>query len=351
MAQGRPILPVLLAFVLCSCATTTIRPTASPAALDAEARLQMVMAERDFLLKLEKVDRVAWSLMEANTELCGSQLTWKLGFSFADASDYPRNRAIFEEAYGMKLSKLVLLQVTPNGPAAQAGAQKGDIILKVEGQHVENKKDAFEILNKRGRPQDPVTLGIERNGSVFDITVPSVQLCDYPVTLQLSSAVNAYANGRGITIFTGMVKFTRTDDELAAILGHEMAHNIMGHRKAKQGNALLGILLFDLPAAIFTGSNPRIGEQVGAQAFSQDFESEADYVGLYLTARAGYDIQNVADIWRRMAIENPGAITLGNTHPSTSARFVNLEADRDEIYAKMKAHQELVPNIKRKDHK
>jgi hypothetical protein len=69
-------------------------------------------------------------------------------------------------------------------------------------------------------------------------------------------------------------------------------------------------------------------------------------VGLYYVARAGYDIEHAADFWRRMAVNEPKAMQGGLTHPSAPARFVALEAARDEIKAKIAAGKPLVPEMK-----
>jgi predicted Zn-dependent protease len=83
--------------------------------------------------------------------------------------------------------------------------------------------------------------------------------------------------------------------------------------------------------------------------YSQDFESEADYVGLYVVARAGMPIDNAPRFWRRMGSQvAPGAISHGTTHPPTAQRFVALEAAVAEIKAKQAAGQPLLPNEKSK---
>jgi hypothetical protein len=88
------------------------------------------------------------------------------------------------------------------------------------------------------------------------------------------------------------------------------------------------------------------GGRLGGQAFSVDFENEADYVGIYFMANANYKIDNVALFWRRMAQENPNAITLSSTHPSTSARFVSIEKTIAEIKQKQINNKPLKPEMK-----
>lgn len=90
-----------------------------------------------------------------------------------------------------------------------------------------------------------------------------------------------------------------------------------------------------------------LGSDIGGAAFSQGFESEADYVGLYHTARAGYPIAEAPKFWRRMAASNPGAIHIaGSTHPSTAVRFLALEESVKEIQRKKAAGIRLAPEEK-----
>jgi len=57
--------------------------------------------------------------------------------------------------------------------------------------------------------------------------------------------------------------------------------------------------------------------QTGMMAFSVAFEMEADYVGAYYAARAGYDISGAAEVWRAMSLEDPTSIRMGTDHPTS----------------------------------
>ena len=117
------------------------------------------------------------------------------------------------------------------------------------------------------------------------------------------SRINAFADGEAVYMMAGMMRFAENDQELALILGHELAHNVEAHISAKKVNATIG-LVFDLLAA-GAGVNTRGAfSQAGANSYSQDFESEADYVGLYYLARAGIEVDGAAYFWRRMAAEH-----------------------------------------------
>ncbi len=89
------------------------------------------------------------------------------------------------------------------------------------------------------------------------------------------------------------------------------------------------------------------GANYGARANSQDYESEADYVGTYYAARAGYNVENAADVIRRFAVLDPNAIHLrGGTYPSTALRFLAIEETAREIRNKQVAGGAVVPNLR-----
>jgi predicted Zn-dependent protease len=87
---------------------------------------------------------------------------------------------------------------------------------------------------------------------------------------------------------------------------------------------------------------------MGAGAYSQEFESEADYVGLYIMANSGMPIADAPKFWRRMAAAFPSNIkaNYSASHPSTSYRMVALEETVREINVKVEKSEPLLPNMK-----
>ncbi len=236
--------------------------------------------------------------------------------------------------------------VGPGGPADVAGLARGDVVVSVDGQPVETRKRARELLSEALKAGRPAVLETRRDGATSSHTLTPFKICGYPVLMDPSAEINAHASGDAIYINKGIIKFVKNDDELAAIVGHEMAHNVRQHLRDQDFNAAVGHLLVDLPIRLLLGVNTYAGARVGAQMFSPEYEAEADYVGLYYAARAGYDIHNVADVWRRMSVEYPQIITLVTTHPSNSQRFVGLAADAAEIDRKRAEGLPLVPDLK-----
>ena len=126
----------------------------------------------------------------------------------------------------------------------------------------------------------------------------------------------------------------------------------MKHIEARKHNATvagLGGLLLDIGfLALGVNTNAAFSDaaaKAGAQAYSVEFEQEADYVGLYILARTGYPLDGASDVWRLMAAENPASIVLRRTHPTAPERFVAIEKTIDEIKAKRAAGLPLFPEL------
>jgi len=190
--------------------------------------------------------------------------------------------------------------------------------------------------------------GVDLCQRTFDLASRN---CQYRFKVEKSKDINAYADGNNVTVTTAMMSFT-TDDELAVVIGHELAHNIMEHVSKIERNAVLGGvtgLLLDVVAAtqgIDTGRGfSRTGAQMGVVRFSPNFEEEADYVGLYILAIAGYPIDKAPAFWRKMSGENPNAIDMRGTHPTNPERYLLLEKTVAEIKRKQSQGLVLIPEL------
>lgn len=176
--------------------------------------------------------------------------------------------------------------------------------------------------------------------------------CAYPIEFKEGDEVQAFTDGKRIVVYSGLMRFVANDDELAAVIAHELAHVTMGHKGKKVQNAVVGSiggLAVDVAfaaAGINTGGAfSKVGSNVGVLAYSKEFEKEADYVGLYYTARAGFDTGVVSDLWRRMAARNKGNYSI--THPSAPERYALIEETHREIEAKKASGTPVEPNPKR----
>ena len=149
-----------------------------------------------------------------------------------------------------------------------------------------------------------------------------------------SHEINAYCMPGGkIIVFTGIIKtLNLTDDELAAIIGHEISHALREHSREKISQQALQQGAINLIGTL-TGSYVKqgmaalVGKYLLTLPFSRTMETEADTMGMELMARAGFNPAAAPNVWRKMAAIQKGKSipAFMSTHPSDSERIVNLE--------------------------
>lgn len=159
-----------------------------------------------------------------------------------------------------------------------------------------------------------------------------------------SDELNAWCMPGGkIAVYTGLIyKLNITDDELAAVMGHEIAHALREHGREKAGQAT-GV---GIAAAIggvvgaYYGIDADIGQSVlgtvGELAFmrpnSRGMEQEADRMGVELAARAGYDPRAAISLWEKMGRVSGGQPPQWlSTHPSNQSRIADLKAYAERV--------------------
>jgi predicted Zn-dependent protease len=151
--------------------------------------------------------------------------------------------------------------------------------------------------------------------------------------------------GGKVAVYTGILKVAQTDEGLATVLGHEIAHELAGHGNERMSHALLtqlggaalSVALTNQPALtqnLFMTAYGA-GSQVGVLLpYSRLQESEADHIGLNLMARAGYDPRAAVDFWQRMATEGgPRPPTFLSTHPVPENRIASIREHLPEALA------------------
>lgn len=144
--------------------------------------------------------------------------------------------------------------------------------------------------------------------------------------------------GGKVAVYSGILPVTRDATGLAVVLGHEISHALAGHGNerisqamiAQYGGAILGSTISNQQvAAIFAKAYP-VGAQVGLLAYGRKQELEADEMGLYLMAMAGYDPQQAPIFWQRMesaAGDGQRPPEFLSTHPAPENRRADLLND------------------------
>ncbi len=163
----------------------------------------------------------------------------------------------------------------------------------------------------------------------------------WEVNLISSKDVNAFCMPGGkIAFFTGILdQLQLTDDEVAMIMGHEMAHALREHASERIGKTqATGAGLSLLSQLLGLGDVGNVVANLGTQlltlTFSREDESEADLVGLELAARAGYQPHAGATLWQKMSAASGGGnknLAFLSTHPSGPDRIRSLEQNEPKV--------------------
>jgi predicted Zn-dependent protease len=152
--------------------------------------------------------------------------------------------------------------------------------------------------------------------------------------------------GGKVVVYSGIIELAETDEGLATVMGHEIAHEIAQHGNermsqgllAQTGSAALSVALQNQPALtqnLFLSAYGA-GAQVGLLLpYSRLHESEADRIGLTLMALAGYDPRAAVDFWQKMDAANSGPRPPAflSTHPAPRSRIENIRQYLPEALA------------------
>lgn len=384
MQTARSLLRAVPAVLLVACvAPTTQLGHVTRDDVRNEQLKQQQLVLQSALKEQQRLEDVAYPIRKAAVPFCGAAAAPFSGVRFMNLQSWAKPYQAAAQSLGFT-DTLVVINVVRGSPAEEAGVRVGDRILGAKGRPaptgttavrdfalslapsngVRSRPTAFEgdgslhLTLHRGSLGAPgarigAPLADSLAGAAAEITLPAVPVCNYGLTAAKDDMLNAWADGQNVTVTTAMMRFAADDDELAVVVAHELSHNAMRHMDAQRKNAGIGAIfgaILDVAAATqgvnTQGSFTNQGAQLGATTFSQDFEREADYVGLYLLARAGRPLDVAPNFWRRMAQESPGSIKFASTHPTTAERFIRLEQAMAEIEQKRAAGAELSPTLK-----
>lgn len=232
----------------------------------------------DMLSHLAHLRAVSDPLRLHGASLCADENVPYLGLTVLVV---PQGRRPPPFARAMRLRGIeanpTVVTVMEGSPAAKAGLQRNDVIRYFNGRRVIRYQNFLEALTDGSR-RGP-RLEIERAGEIEEVVLPYTPACTPPASFSFTGYLLTWRSGGRVTVARGLMDFVRNDDELAILISHEMAHQILDLDDAR-------------PTA--------------------DTEAQADRLSLELARRAGYDIRAGVEIWERIAVEHPELIT---THP------------------------------------
>ncbi len=307
----------------------------------ADPRLSALLANQD------RVYRVAAPLITKNAPLCKTASRPILGFTAKNKYSYPPELARAVEGMLKLDDGLQVMQVLDGSGALRAGLKRGDQLQSLQEQAlprgVQAENEAARIVGPLLKHATEIQVGVLRNGKALALTVPLTPACAFAIDIGHAPQVNAYADGRRIMVTQGMLDFLGNDEELAAILAREMAHNIQRHAATMKLAATLGGII-DALLPLSPDLKPFAGS-AGLRAFDDKLDQEADRIALYLLARAGYAPDAALRALPKLAQAYPASVANGYTalHPWTDERVALMRTTLSEIRQKQAAKKVLVP--------
>lgn len=271
-----------------------------------------------------RIMAIADRIRIAGADLCGKKIAPVIGVFAADyktIADMWREKDYVDPFIEAGIERYQLgrqprvLAVVPGLAADEAGLKPGDVVQSIDGVKVK-KRVYLDVLRKRGQ-KGVVRLGVDRNGETLSLDVKAVMGCTVPSRFMYGTDINAYAMSFGritaIYFHSGLLRYFSNDDHLAMIVGHELAHHVLGHT-----------------------NQPRTSERT---------EAEADYLGLYFSARAGFDISTAPEVEDALARASPySSVGFGfYTHPTSARRSLEMRAAISEVEGKRALGEAMEP--------
>ncbi|MDO8285624.1 MAG: M48 family metallopeptidase [Rhodoferax sp.] len=217
-----------------------------------------------------------------------------------------------------------------------AAQQYLQMLTQADSKRALAPKDNAQVLRLRAIAHKIIPFALEWN--------PRARNWQWEVNLIGSSQINAYCMPGGkIAFYTGILQQLQlTDDEVAMVMGHEIAHALREHARERMGKSAVthgAARIGGALAASFFGIDPRLTDGIasgGANLLTLEFgredESEADLVGMELAARAGFDPRAGVTLWQKMGAASKGAPPQWlSTHPSGKTRIAEIQANLPKV--------------------
>jgi len=237
------------------------------------------------------------------------------------------------------------------------GADRRQLLLVSEPQIAEMANKAYNQVLSEARKAGTLNTEAAQLRRVRAITarlIPQVAIFrpdaikwQWETNVITSDELNAWCmHGGKIAVYTGIIeKLKLTDDELAAIIGHEMAHALREHSREQISQEMATTLTLNIGTSLLgLGSLGANVAQLGSDLMlklpnSRTHETEADRIGVELSARAGYDPRAAISLWKKMSALSPNGTQPSwlSTHPSGKARIADLEVYAAKVAPLFKA--------------
>ncbi|MEN2712068.1 M48 family metallopeptidase [Sphingomonas sp. NPDC092331] len=270
-----------------------------------------------------RVASIGWKLAVSNAPLC-DRLEAGTGMQLHTLDQFDAARRESARKHFGFPTPVAVEGVVAGGPAEKAGLRSDDALVRI---------GSIEIAGLAGRPGttdrlvaaqqaiaalpigEPVAVDVLRAGAPVRLTLRSVPACRSRFELELDGGFGASADGTMVQIGSGFLD-DYPDDQLAAVIAHEFAHNILHHRERLEARGVAYGLLAGF------GGNVKYFRQT---------EVQADLLSVYLLANANYPVRAPIAFWRSFGPSKAGGVLRSRSHPAWRDRVATLEAEAAKV--------------------
>ncbi len=299
---------ICLSLVMLSLAT----PLSAQEAPDDGHDPEMILALKGLQLLDQRLNTIGYRLVEANAPYC-DQTSASSGLLLNDVAQYvDQETARFALGFDGSVG---ITAVAPDSPAAAANISPGDTLLAIDSVAVDDIVIDDLALSNEAPPyrrvatinqmieqalaERDVDLTISRGGVSQTIPIAASITCPGRFQIRVSADRSASADGKLVSVSSRLAEYFLSDDEFAAVVAHELAHNLLKHRDRLDAQN------------VNRGFFGQFGESASR---IKTAEIEADRLSVWLMSNAGYDPQAAIRFWTRYGKEHGKGIFSASTH-------------------------------------
>ena len=229
-------------------------------------------------------------------------------------------------------------------PEAKLNAQAAAIYEKIKNK--EKMSDDIDTLNNIKKIGNNMEISIGKYFDKSNLPNPANDFQWEYILIDNDKVRNAWCMPGGkIAIYTGILKITKNQNGLAAVMGHEIAHAVAKHSVERASRGVVVNIATQITDILSGGKLSQVNRATGMNTvgllsqigilnpFNRKQESEADYLGLIFSSLSGYDIRETVKIWERMKAANKGKEPLEfmSTHPSSTNRIKSINEWTNQV--------------------
>ena len=229
-------------------------------------------------------------------------------------------------------------------PEAKLNAQAAAIYEKIKSR--EKMSDDIDTLNNIKKIGNNMEISIGKYFDKSNLPNPANDFEWEYILIDNDKVKNAWCMPGGkIAVYTGILKITKNQNGLAAVMGHEIAHAVAKHSVERASRGIVLNVATQITDILSGGKLSQVNRATGMNTigllsqigilnpFNRKQESEADYLGLIFSSLSGYDIRETVKIWERMKAANKGKepSEFMSTHPSSANRIKNINGWTNQV--------------------